>query len=70
MTKVLFTTVTEVTMDEFNQEDIIEMGTSISIGGKKDIEGICQSANVLSIKAQPVLDEIDCMVEKDEIPAV
>ena len=70
MTTVRFTTVTEVVMDEFNQEDIIEMGTSISIGGKKDIEGICQSSKVLSIKALPVLDEINCMVEKEEVPTV
>ena len=65
MTKVRFTIVHEVEMDEYNQEDIIDMGTSISIGGKKDIEGICQSSRIMSIKALPVLPEIDCMVEKE-----
>ena len=70
MTKVRFTTVTEVNMDEFNPQDIADMGKSIAQAGKTDIEGVCQGATVLSVKAIAVLPEIDCLEEAEELPTV
>lgn len=71
MTKVQFTTVTEVEMDDYNPSDIIEMGKSIAQAGKSDIEGICQSSNVVSVKALPIPDEIDCLEDnKPEVSGV
>ena len=67
MPKVHFTTVTEVEMDEYNPLDIAEMGKTIAQAGKTDIEGVCQFATVLSVKAMPMLEEIDCLKEKEEI---
>lgn len=66
MTKVRFTTVTEVLMDEFSQVDIIEMGNNIGSAGKNDIEGVCQGVEVLSIKAMPVIEEIDCLAVEEK----
>lgn len=66
MTTVRFTTVTEVLMDEFSVADITDMGRSIALAGKRDVEGICQSSNVISVKAVPVMDEIDCLFKDTE----
>lgn len=66
MTKVRFTTVTEVDMDEFNERDIKEMGKSIGQAGVNDVSGVCQGASLVSVKADPVLSTIDCLDEDEE----
>lgn len=67
MPKVQFTTVTEVEMDEYNPTDIKEMGKSISQAGQNDVSSICQSVEVVSVTAKPILEEIDCLAV-DDIP--
>ena len=67
MTRVKFTTVTEVEMDEFNPSDIAEMGKSIGAAGKLDIEGITLNSTVVSVKAMPILEEIDCLEEVETL---
>ena len=68
--KVRITSVTDVMMDEFDKGDIEEMANSLSMAGVRDIEGICQGAEVIKLSALPVFDEFDCLIKKDVIPTI
>ena len=64
--KVRITSVTEVVMDEFDKGDIQEMANSLSSAGVRDIEGICQGAEVVGLTALPVFDEFDCLAKEEK----
>jgi len=64
---VEITTVTRIEMDEFNKDSIKDAGTNIANGGINDVGGIYQDVKLLSVKAMPIMDEIDCLEEDPQI---